>query len=104
MLLQYLLEDLTNVEISGDTNQEINKIEYDSKKIEKGDVFVAINGYKEDGKEYIDEAIKRGAVAVVYEGETQKRENYLKINMLSDNNAILIGKNGRTFFKKSYFL
>ena len=54
MLLQYLLEDLTNVEISGDTNQEINKIEYDSKKIEKGDVFVAINGYKEDGKEYID--------------------------------------------------
>ena len=34
-ILQYLLEDLTNVEISGDTNQEINKIEYDSKKIEK---------------------------------------------------------------------
>ena len=26
MLLQYLLEDLTNVEISGDTNQEVNKI------------------------------------------------------------------------------
>ena len=82
MLLQYLLEDLTNVEISGDTNQEINKIEYDSKKIEKGDVFVAINGYKEDGKEYIDEAIKRGAVAVVYEGETQKRrcKNYISTN------------------------
>ena len=81
MLLQYLLEDLTNVEISGDTNQEINKIEYDSKKIEKGDVFVAINGYNEDGKEYIDDAIKRGAIAIVYDGETEKRDNvtYIKV-------------------------
>ena len=30
------------------------------------------------------------------EFETQKRENYIKINMISDKNAILIGKNGRT--------
>lgn len=28
--------------------------------------------------------------------EIQKRENYIKINMVSDNNPILIGKNGRT--------
>ena len=28
--------------------------------------------------------------------EVQKRDNYIKINMFSDNNAILIGKNGRT--------
>lgn len=28
--------------------------------------------------------------------EVQKRENYIKINMFSDNNPILIGKNGRT--------
>ena len=43
MLLQYLLENLTNVEISGETNKDINKIEYDSNKIEEGDIFVAIN-------------------------------------------------------------
>ena len=30
------------------------------------------------------------------EFETQKRENYIKVNMVSDNSAILIGKNGRT--------
>ena len=28
MLLQYLLENLTNVKVNGDTNKEINKIEY----------------------------------------------------------------------------
>ena len=53
MLLQYLIENLTNVKINGDTNIDINKIEYNSKKITKGDIFVAINGYKEDGKRYI---------------------------------------------------
>ena len=28
--------------------------------------------------------------------ETQKRENYIKVNMVSDSSSILIGKNGRT--------
>lgn len=81
MLLQYLLENLTNVEISGDTNKEINKIEYDSKKIEKDDIFVAINGYKDNGTKYIDEAIEKGACAIVYQDEIEKRENitYIKV-------------------------
>ena len=46
MLLQYLLENLEDKEIIGDSKVKINKIEYDSKKIEKGDLFVAINGLK----------------------------------------------------------
>ena len=50
MLLQYLIENLTNVKVNGDTNIDINKIEYNSKKITKGDIFVAISGYKDDGK------------------------------------------------------
>lgn len=81
MLLQYLLENLTNVEISGDTSKEINKIEYDSKKIEKGDIFVAINGYKENGNKYIDAAIKNGAVAVVFQDEVEKIDGitYIKV-------------------------
>lgn len=81
MLLQYLLENLTNVEIDGQTDIEINKIEYNSNKIEKNDIFVAINGYKEEGKNYIDSAIKNGAVAIVYEDEIEKIEGitYIKV-------------------------
>ena len=33
MLLQYLIENFENAEINGNTNVDINKIEYDSKKI-----------------------------------------------------------------------
>ncbi len=81
MLLQYLLENLTNVEISGQTNREINKIEYNSNKIKNGDVFVAITGYKDNGIKYIDDAISKGAVAIVHEGDIEHKEDitYIKV-------------------------
>lgn len=67
MLLQYLIEKLEVIDITGSTEVEIKKIEYDSKKIGKEDLFVAINGFKEDGSDYIDEAIKNGARAILLE-------------------------------------
>ena len=70
MLLQYLLEDFEEKEIIGNSDVKINKIEYDSKKIEEGDLFVAISGLKEDGHDYIEEAIKKGASSIVV------KENY----------------------------
>lgn len=53
---------------------------------------------KEDLIEYVKAYLKEvtDLMGVKVEFETQKRENYIKINMVSDNNAILIGKNGRT--------
>lgn len=69
MLLQYLLENFENAEVIGNTNIEINKIEYDSKKIEANDIFVAIKGFAEDGNAYIQEAIQRGACAIIIEND-----------------------------------
>lgn len=45
-------------------------------------------------KSYVKEIIE--LMGIKAELEVQKRENYIKINMFSDNNPILIGKNGRT--------
>lgn len=70
MLLQYLLEDLDYEEVIGKTDKNIGKIEYDSKKIEKDDIFVAIKGYKEDGNSYVKEAIENGACAIVIQKDT----------------------------------
>lgn len=69
MLLQYLIENLTTNEVKGTTNVEIGKIEYDSKKIEKNDVFVAIKGYAQDGNDYITEAINKGAICIIVEND-----------------------------------
>ena len=74
MLLQYLIENLTDKVITGDTNIDINKIEYNSQKIEQNDIFVAIKGYKEDGNDYIKEAVEKGAVCIVTEDNLDASE------------------------------
>lgn len=88
MLLQYLVERIES-KTKGNLNIEINKIEYDSKKIEKGDLFVAIQGYNEDGHNYIKEAIQNGAVAVVLQEDMQSKVE------VSDEVALIITKNTR---------
>ena len=42
-------------------------IRIDSRKIKKGDTFVAIKGHKLDGHDYIEEAIKNGATKIIAE-------------------------------------
>ena len=48
-------------------NLKIKNIVIDSKKIKKGDLFIAIKGKKFDGHKFIDEALKNGASAVISE-------------------------------------
>ncbi len=54
------------------TAQKINKIAFDSRKIQQNDLFVAISGEYFDGHDYIDKAIEQGAIAIVGE---QKIDN-----------------------------
>ena len=48
---------------------EVRAVEYDSRKIRRGDLFVAIPGSAVDGQRYVDDAIHQGAVAVVLEND-----------------------------------
>jgi UDP-N-acetylmuramoyl-L-alanyl-D-glutamate--2,6-diaminopimelate ligase len=53
------------VEVKGDVDQEISGLTYDSRKVGAGQVFFAIPGEKSDGHDFIPEAIRRGAAAIV---------------------------------------
>ncbi len=56
--------------ISGSPTQiEIRSITSDSRKVQQGDLFVALSGEYFDGHKYISKAIEQGAVAVVGEQE-----------------------------------
>jgi UDP-N-acetylmuramoyl-L-alanyl-D-glutamate--2,6-diaminopimelate ligase len=59
-------------QMHGETSVEIEGIAYNSRQVETGFVFVAIRGQDVDGHDYIEEAIKRGARAVVLEDENQR--------------------------------
>ncbi len=50
---------------------QISGISEDSRCIQPGDLFVAIKGYVDDGHRYIDEAVARGASAVLVEEQEE---------------------------------
>lgn len=50
---------------------EITGISYDSRKTEKGDIFVAIEGYRQNGEDFIKQAVEKGAVCVVSEKDVK---------------------------------
>jgi UDP-N-acetylmuramoyl-L-alanyl-D-glutamate--2,6-diaminopimelate ligase len=53
------------VEIAGRGDVQVRGVQYDSRKVSAGDVFVAMRGGTSDGNEFIDAAIRKGAAAVV---------------------------------------
>jgi UDP-N-acetylmuramoyl-L-alanyl-D-glutamate--2,6-diaminopimelate ligase len=65
--LGLLLADLTPLHQSGAMDILIRQIAYDSRAVEPGALFVAMRGFHADGHLFIDQALARGAVAVVYE-------------------------------------
>lgn len=50
------------------SDMNISGIAYDSRKVDKDNMFVAIKGGHDDGRSYIADAVGKGAAAVVYEG------------------------------------
>lgn len=55
------------LQIVGNSEVEVTSIEQDSRRVQAGTLFVAIRGVHSDGHNYIDQAIGRGAVAVLTE-------------------------------------
>lgn len=72
MKIQGLISKLTDVKsIQGLRDIEITSIAYDSRKVTKGSIFVAIKGFVTDGHKYISQAISNGAVAIIGEKDIQ---------------------------------
>lgn len=70
MILSALLQDIEWNLLYGE-EKEINAIAYDSRKVQKGDLFVCITGFQTDGHKYAQKAIEAGAAAIICEKEIQ---------------------------------
>lgn len=57
-------------------NYRTNNVEIDSRKVKKGDVFVALKGSNVDGHEYIDKAIENGASTIILEDRNRIKDDY----------------------------
>lgn len=67
MPLGRLLPDVEGVSAYQDLM--VSDLKLDSRQINPGDLFIATQGYRDDGTRYIADAVKRGAVAVVADAE-----------------------------------
>ena len=67
MKLRKLLAGVPLTEEEFDGGLEISSLSYDSRTLEPGALFVALPGAKTDGSRFIDQAMERGAAAVLCE-------------------------------------
>ena len=68
MLLSELVEG-TGFKLVGDGNIDINRIEYDSRRVKEGEAFACVVGTFRDGHEYAGSAVKNGASALIVDHE-----------------------------------
>lgn len=71
MKLNQLIKDCQPAQTVGEEGREVKSVQIDSRKVQPGELFVALRGTQVDGHEYIEKAIGQGATAVVCESLPQ---------------------------------
>lgn len=92
MNIRELVRPIKHKTIIGKEDVEITGINIDSRKIEKGHLFIAVKGTQTDGHKFIDKAIENGAVAVVCEDiPDDKKENitYIVVKNSEENVGVI---------------
>lgn len=90
MLLSTLIQGTNYRVIAGDLNRRITSVEYDSRKIGDGSVFVAIKGFTSDGHDYISKSIDSGASVIVVNDVRDGYSDEELINLAKDKNVTVI--------------
>jgi UDP-N-acetylmuramoyl-L-alanyl-D-glutamate--2,6-diaminopimelate ligase len=76
--LENLIDGLQIIQLAGEVERkDIGMICYDSRKVVKNSIFVAIKGFNFDGHNFIMEAIAKGATAIVLEDDSKVSNDYL---------------------------
>ena len=87
MKLSELLKSVSILQIVGPAETEITGVNIDSRKIEKGHLFVAIKGTQTDGHKFIAKAIELGATAILCEDMPEEKiesVSYLQVASTED--------------------
>ena len=89
MKLSELLKNIKPIGIQGSTDIDIMGINIDSRRIEKGHLFVAIKGTQTDGHKYIPKAQELGAAAILCEDlPTEQQDNVTYVQVASTESAV----------------
>ena len=88
-ILKDILYKVSVNTIYGDTNLEISQIDFDSRAVKEGSLFVAQKGVSVDGHLFIDKAIGLGATSVICEILPEKKQENITFIQVDDSNTSL---------------
>ncbi|WP_347838652.1 UDP-N-acetylmuramoyl-L-alanyl-D-glutamate--2,6-diaminopimelate ligase [uncultured Draconibacterium sp.] len=89
MKLKDLLEHIEVVGCIGSAEKAVAGVEFDSRKVEAGFLFVAQKGVSVDGHKFIDIAIEKGASVIVCEDLPQEKVAEVSYVQVADSNRVL---------------
>ena len=81
-LLNNLIENISYINYTGDLNIPITDVIIDSRKVVTGCLFIALEGGLTDGHNFIEEAIHKGAIAILHSKnliEYKKNITYIQV-------------------------
>ena len=87
--LKDILYKVSLLATAGDMEIEVNKIEFDSRFVKSGDLFIAVKGIHSDGHDFIPEALEQGAVAIVCQEFPVNRQEGVAYIQVADSAAAL---------------
>ncbi|MDH5474080.1 MAG: UDP-N-acetylmuramoyl-L-alanyl-D-glutamate--2,6-diaminopimelate ligase [Cyclobacteriaceae bacterium] len=96
-ILKHILKNVSLITSSGNMEVVVNDICFDSRKVTKDSLFVAVKGTQVDGHDYIEKAIHDGAVVVIAQqlpDSLQKGVTYLTVK----NSAQCLGVVSSNFY------
>jgi UDP-N-acetylmuramoyl-L-alanyl-D-glutamate--2,6-diaminopimelate ligase len=89
MILKELLNGVDVTNLMGDEGIEVSGVSFDSSKVKKNYLFVALRGGNTDGHKYIDSAIDNGAAALIVEKAPANRYEEVSVVQVQDSRAAL---------------
>ncbi|MFA5322301.1 MAG: Mur ligase domain-containing protein, partial [Smithella sp.] len=94
MKLTRLIKGLDIINISGESSGDVSKVCFSADNCESGSLFVAIPGLKNDGHDFINEAVSRGAKFIVYEKDIELPARVTAIKVSGSRRALgILAKN-----------
>ena len=88
-LLKDILYGVGLTTVNGPTDVMVNAVCFDSRKVKKNDVFIAIHGTITDGHQYIEKAIDLGAKAIICEALPDVMTNEITYVVVDNGNKAL---------------
>lgn len=98
MNLKTLLNGISTLAVSGEMDSLIRQVDFDSRQVVPGSLFVAVRGTQTDGHQFIASALERGAVAIVAERISHENENQAPAWITVENSARALGELAAAFY------